>query len=154
MYEYERKYVIQWVEENSESFVYKMCHYVWINDNIEYLNILLLIGLNANDENYYCPRDSFFGNLFDFEKFKHLMLLEKGEIIPKRTIYGLQHQDRNINILLRNYYGLSLEDLIPGDMELIKHIKWLLKIYDEENMPLKDLNRYQKLLKIYYPNLK
>ena len=93
MYEYSRKFVIEWVEENSQSFVYKTSHYVWINDNIEYLNILLLIGLNANDEAYYCPRDAFFGNLFDFEKFKHLMLLEKGEIIPKRTIYGLLHQE-------------------------------------------------------------
>lgn len=154
MYENSRSFVIDWVSENCESFIYRRSHYIWINDNIEYLNVLLTTGLNSNDENYYCPRDAFFGNLFDFEKFKHLMLLEKGEIIPKRTIQALVTQDRNVNILLRNYYNLSLDSLVPGNMKLVDHIKFYLKVYDEENMGLQDVEDLQKLLKIYYPNLK
>lgn len=153
MYEYGRSYVIDWVSENCESFIYKRCHFVWIQDNIEYLNILCTIGLNADDSDYYCSRDSFFGNLFDFEKFKHLMLLQKGEIIPKRTIHGILWQQRNLNILLRNFYGMELDDLLPGEVTLRDHIKFYLKIYDEENMGYPEIESFQKLLMIYFPNL-
>jgi hypothetical protein len=153
MYEHSRAFVIDWVSNNCESFIYKRSHYIWIKDNIEYLNILCTIGLNANDESYYCSRDSFFGNLFDYEKYKHLMLLQNGELIPRRTIFDLLKQQRNINIHLRNYFDLDLNSKIPGNVDLVEHIKFYLRIYDEENMDLPSIKDLRKLLLIYYPNL-
>lgn len=153
MYEFSRSFVIDWVSNNCESFIYKRCHFIWIWDNIEYQNILCTIGMNANDEDYYCSRDSFFGNLFDYEKYKHLMLLQKGEIIPKRTIHSILTQQRNINIHLRNYFELALLDFVPGQMTLMEHIKFYLKIYDEENMDLPSIKEWKRLLLIYHPNI-